>query len=83
MKRKRFLDVGAYTRDTLMRYDTVYDGNWNAYYGLEADKKVYIELDNVIKENDLENKTKIFNIAAWDNKTVLYFEENAGSSSMR
>lgn len=77
---ERFVDIGAYTGDTYRAYNRIYHSRWEAYYGLEADKKVYVELGKVVgKENE---KIKIHNIAAWDKKTVLYFEENAGSSTM-
>lgn len=76
------LDVGAYTGDTLEKYDNIYRHNWKKYYGFEADKLVFSHLEEYIHSKYPNDKTEVFCLAAWDKDTVLYFEENAGSSKM-
>lgn len=80
---ERFLDVGAYTGDTLEAYDRYYHGEWEKYFGLEADRMIFNELALCVKKMKLSDKVKLFNIAAWDSRTSLTFDDVAGSSEMK
>lgn len=78
------LDVGAYIGDTLEVYETLYDDLHNIkYYGFEADPVVYARLNEVVKNKYSEKQVYLYNLAAWNEDTVLWFEENAGSSRMK
>lgn len=81
LEQESFLDVGAYTGDTFTVFNECYQGKWKHYYGLEADGYVYGKLQNEVKPYG-DSRVSIYKIAAWDEKTVLSFEENAGSSKM-
>lgn len=76
------LDVGAYIGDTLECFDNIYEKKWEHYYGLEADKIVYEKLLKFVENSGFKEKVTIFNSAAWDEETTLFFSENAGSSKM-
>lgn len=82
IKEESILDVGAYTGDTFEKFNNIYQENWNGYYGFEADKIIYEELKKIIKHQGKESNVHTYNVAAWDKKTTLYFESNAGSSKM-
>jgi FkbM family methyltransferase len=80
---ERFLDIGAYTGDTFSTFNLLYKNGWEHYYGLEADNVIYEELSkNIACHDKVLEKCEIYNVAAWDEQTTLYFESNAGSSSM-
>lgn len=82
LSNERFLDIGAYTGDTFETFDKIYRDNWEHYYGLEADGKIYRKLAETLKKSQKEEKCSIYNVAAWDSDTTLYFESNAGSSTV-
>lgn len=78
-----FVDIGAYTGDTLDSFINHYGvKKWKKYYGLEADKIVCDKLYEYVQNHQLTNKTVIYNKAAWDKEETLFFTENAGDSSM-
>lgn len=77
-----FLDLGAYTGDTLERFDKLYQGNWEKYYGIEADKKVFAELEKCIAGKEYAQKVHLIQMAAWDKREELYFTQCAGNSIM-
>lgn len=74
------LDIGAYTGDTLEAFNKQYKNGWGKYIGLEADKDMFTELKKTVSNLNLENKCEIYNLAAWNEKTTLLFDCNAGSS---
>lgn len=77
-----FLDLGAYTGDTLAAFDDAYHGQWTKYLGFEVDICIFSELRKCISKHEKKDKIEIYNLAAYNRKTTLYFSENAGSSSM-
>lgn len=77
-----FLDIGAYTGDTLNVFLDVYEKGFRKYYGFEADDVVFEKLKKVTEKSSVKEKIQLYNFAAWDEETILYFEENAGSSKM-
>lgn len=79
---ENFLDIGAYNGDTFKVFNAVYQGKWNKYFGFEADERVYKVFLDYIKVEGLSSKSYIYNLAAWNSETILYFDENPGSSSM-
>lgn len=78
-----FLDIGAYIGDTFDAFKRMYKDGWLHYYGLEADHKIYLELVTKVSSMEENEKCSIYNIAAWDEDTVLYFDSVAGSSTMK
>ena len=80
---ERFLDVGAYTGDIFEVYQKVYKNGWCHYYGIEADQNIYKELLKTIGKSDSSDKCSLYNVAAWNEDTTLYFDSIAGSSSMQ
>jgi len=75
------LDVGAYTGDTLKSYSEHFV-NCSGYYGMEADAYIFNKLHEYVIKQNMSDKCKIFNYAAWDTRTTLYFDENPGTSTI-
>lgn len=78
-----FVDIGAYTGDTLKEFDNVYNGGWKKYLGFEADNYYFTELQNCVDKSEKKDKIKIYNLAAWDSETTLYYNSYPGASSMQ
>lgn len=81
-----FLDVGAYDGDTFCKFSKYYEEKegWKHYYGLEADPNMYAELERNLgtASNTQQEKINLYNVAAWDDNTTLFFDSVAGSSTM-
>lgn len=77
-----FLDIGAYTGDTYKVLEEVYNGNFEKYYGLEADDKIFKELQLTINLTESKGKVELFNYAAWNKDETLFFDSVAGSTKM-
>ena len=75
--------MGAYTGDIFEVYQKVYKNGWCHYYGIEADQNIYKELLKTIGKSDSSDKCSLYNVAAWNEDTTLYFDSIAGSSSMQ
>ena len=75
------LDIGAYTGDTFINFNQIYQSRWDKYIGIEADKAIY----NNLKETTIiaKNKVILFNCAAWDKNTTLFLSDNPGSGQTR
>lgn len=75
-----FLDVGAYIGDTFLAMKNFYTEGWKSYYGFEADHAMFLELRK--RTESFDEKIKLYNLAAWNQKETLYFDSIAGSSKM-
>lgn len=78
-----FLDVGAYIGDTLESFIHVYLNGFRKYYAFEADEEIYIRLQNKVEQLKCKDKIEIFNLAAWDEDSILTFDKNPGSSKVK
>lgn len=75
------LDIGAYTGDTLSSFVKHYS-KWKKYFGFEADTHIFQVLRQSIEHSVFQNKCRIYNCAAWNKQTTLFFDENPGSSTV-
>lgn len=67
-----FVDVGAYTGDTLLRFYGFCRGKYEQIYALEPDKGNFNALQHLVKFGRLNN-IHLFNVGGWDTKTELTF----------
>lgn len=67
-----YVDVGAYTGDTLLRFYAFCSGKYDRMYAVEPDKENFSGLKSLVKLGRLENVT-LFNVGGWDSKDVLTF----------
>lgn len=77
-----FLDIGAYTGDTFWSFDRTYRGKWERYIGMEADHEIFEILRDSLYKGGFKDRIRLYNLAAWDSRTALYYESNPGSSSV-
>lgn len=77
-----FVDCGAYTGDTLMRFiNQVCTDNWY-YYAFEGNRENVEEIKRHITECSIEDKVSVYNNAVWEEKTTLYFENPTDTNEM-
>lgn len=78
IKSKNYIDIGAYTGDTVEEYCKTFGTGMNVY-AFEPDIKNYIKM---IQRFERENIcSKCFNIAAWNTQETLYFAAKSGRAS--
>lgn len=68
-----FCDCGSFTGDTLENFTALSGGKYKKYIAIEADKDSFAELNNKVVENGYRN-VDTYNIACWNEKTVLKFQ---------
>ena len=76
-----FLDIGAYTGDTLLAFINIYE-KWKAYIAFEADKDMFSRLNDNAKKITNKGGVELYNFAAWEKEEILHFQANPGSSSV-
>ena len=75
-----FVDVGAYTGDTLNEFIDVYNKNYSRIICIEPNLNNVKALEGMIKEKGLEN-VDIYRIGASDKKQTLLFDVTSGIAS--
>lgn len=69
-----YVDCGAFTGDTLMRYmNQLSPGETDTYYAFEADASNFEKLNQLCKKQGWDHVTT-YNYAVWSSKTYLDFE---------
>ncbi len=81
-----FVDVGAYTGDTLTEFVRTLSGQDVSsekiqYYALECSPQNYSQLEDLCNQ-DLGFSAKVYQVALWDQNTELKFIENLSSGRM-
>lgn len=72
-----YVDCGAFTGDTLMRYmNQLRPGETNTYYAFEADTSNFEKLNQLCNEHGWDN-VLTYNYAVWSSKTYLDFETDS------
>ncbi len=75
---KNYIDIGAYTGDTVEEYCKMFGNDMNIY-AFEPDFKNYKKM---LSRFEKENITcKCFNMAAWNSEETLYFAAKSGRAS--
>jgi len=67
-----YVDAGAYTGDTLLRFYAFCGGNYKHLYAMEPDPDNFRLLTNVVKGGRICDTT-LFPVGGWDKKDVLTF----------
>jgi FkbM family methyltransferase len=67
-----YVDVGAYTGDTLIRFYAFCSGRYKKIITLEPDKNNFSKMSTLIKAARLDN-IELHNIGVWDKKDILVF----------
>lgn len=73
--KKDYIDVGAYTGDTVEEYVTIHGNDMNIY-AFEPDAKNYNKMLKRFAEKSIKAFT--FNAAAWDKNELIRFYSNSG-----
>ncbi|MBE5988285.1 MAG: FkbM family methyltransferase [Paenibacillaceae bacterium] len=68
-----FCDCGSYNGDTMEAFFQLTGGKCRKYIAIEADKEIYLELNQKVADRSYKNVTA-HNIACWNKKTVLKFQ---------
>ncbi len=74
-----FVDVGAYTGDTISEFIENTNNIYNEIFAIEPDKRNFKKLT---KNTEGIKNIEIFNCAGWDEDTTLIFSKNSGRQSM-
>lgn len=69
------MDCGAYRGDTLNRFINWSGNEYKKIFAIEADKKNFIELENLVRERKYKN-ISLFNCGVWDKKGVITFKSS-------
>lgn len=73
-----YVDLGAYTGDTIAEFLSFTQGNYDRIYALEPNKRNFRKLTENTKELD---NCVIMNAAAWDKSEILCFNTGGGRQS--
>lgn len=73
-----FIDCGAFQGDTLSSFLKQVDGETYEYIAFEADYNNHQLLNKYCEDNNIEN-VLTYNLGVWDEKTSLFFQENASA----
>lgn len=76
-----FVDVGAYTGDTLEEFLNATSGKYSHVYAFEPEKEAYTELAEFVEKRSLDN-ISLYGCGCWKESTVLCFSENEESSGI-
>lgn len=67
-----YVDVGAYTGDTLLRFYAFCAGKYDRIYAVEPDKENFRDLESLVRCGRLEDVV-LYNVGGWDCKDELVF----------
>ena len=71
-KHYSYMDVGAYTGDTLLRFYAFCGGKYDKLYAVEPDTGNFNALQNLVKYGRISN-VQLFHVGGWDLKGELTF----------
>ncbi len=75
-----YLDLGAYTGDTVTEFINLTDNQFNNIIALEPDKKNYKKLADLC-DNLQDSRITCYNAGAWDKTDKLIFDGRGGRNS--
>lgn len=70
---ENYIDIGAYTGDTIKLFYKAVNGKYDAIYGFEPDEKFYEELKETVETEGMKSVYS-YHLGVWDQNTTLYFE---------
>lgn len=73
-----YLDLGAYTGDTVQQFLNVCNGKYQRIIAFEPENESFNTLEKYIKDNN----TLLYKFGCYDRKTKLYFSEKEESSGI-
>lgn len=74
-----YIDIGAYTGDTVCKFLQYTRGNYKYIYAFEADEGNFCALKNFIRYGRI-NKIGIYNCALWSEKSEMTFHTSSDNS---
>lgn len=74
-----YVDVGAYTGDTIMKFYHAVQGNYKNIYAFEPDSDFYSQLIRCVEETRLR-RINCYPVGLWKEKTVLTFAKDQQQS---
>ncbi len=77
---EKFIDVGAFTGDTLDNFMQITGGKFSSYIALEPDRKNFIKLEKKITSN-LSGRVKALQIGAGGRNCEIHFSESGSDAS--
>lgn len=82
-EKEAFADLGAYNGDTLLEFLQKTGGHFSSICAMEPDPKNYCKLCRRAEELGIlpNDRVRLWNLAAWDDRTSLFFAPKAGRSS--
>jgi len=75
-----FVDVGAFTGDTLIEFYNFTKGNYLKYYAFEPDNNNFERLSNYVNDNKIP-RVELFCSGIGQTKEIVRFSENSGDKS--
>lgn len=72
---ENYIDIGAYTGDTIKLFYRAVNGKYDAIYGFEPDEKFYKELNKTVEKEGMQSVYS-YQLGVWDQDTTLYFEKD-------
>lgn len=75
-----FVDGGCYDGTTARNFMLWCNGEYDAIYSYEPDRKNYEKTLRMMEKESIE-RLKLFNKGLWDKRTTLYFNESGGQGS--
>lgn len=76
-----YVDVGAYTGDTVLRFYAFCRGKYDKIYAIEPDQGNFNALSQVVKYGRIDN-AYLYHIGGWDHKDELKFYTIANKNSV-
>ncbi len=70
---ENFLDIGAYTGDTIRLFTEMCNGNVGKIWAFEADRNLEQIIRKSIIEAGVSDKTELYITGLWSERTVLHF----------
>lgn len=67
-----YMDIGAYTGDTLLRFYAFCQGNYHKIYAAEPDKGNFASMQDLVKYGRIE-RVQLFPYGCWDKPDTLTF----------
>lgn len=72
---ENYVDIGAYTGDTIKMFFKAVNGKYDTIYAFEPDEKFYRELEENVKMQDMAS-VNLYQFGVWNKDTTLFFEKD-------
>lgn len=80
-EREHFLDLGAYTGDTIAEFFSFSKGKYDEIIAFEPEEDSFLTLEKYVQNQKLKN-VELYKLGCYSKKTRLFFDEKEESSSI-